>query len=147
MYPKQLLSEVHWGFYGGRRPCQEEFIQEVTEYNKELNKEWNPNDTVLNYPNVTILYSYWNTKRNNVEEKSFDLAASNQSGFTAGELMYKIHNQVVDRLENEDFRFFEGLTLWKIKNEKNIHPKTPLYFINQTDLKYQGGNIIECGDD
>ena len=136
MYPKQLMSEVYWGFYGGRYNSREEFIQEVTEYNKELNKEWNPNETVLNCPNVTIQYSYWNNDKNNIEEIDFDLGADNPSGFTAGELLYKIHNQVVNILEDDDFRFFEGLTLWKRKRSRKntIHAGMPLYFINQAEL-------------
>ena len=136
MYSKQLMSEVYWGFYGGKYNSREEFIQEVTEYNKELSKEWNSNETVLNCPNVTIQYSYWNNDKNNVEEIDFDLEADNQSCFTAGELLFKIHNQVVDVLEEDDFRFFEGLTLWKRnRNRKNnIHFGAPLYFINQAEL-------------
>jgi len=132
VYPNQLMSEVYWGFYGGRYECMEKFIREVTDYNKELNKEWYPNQTILNCPKVTIQYSYWNNENENVEEKDFDLEADNQSSFTAGELLFKIHNHVVDKLEEEDFRFFEGLTLWKRK--RKTLSSTPLYFINQVEL-------------
>jgi len=135
MYPKQLMSEVYWGFYGGSYPCREKFIQEVTDYNKELNKEWSPSETILNCPNVTIQYSYWNDDKNNVEEIDFDLEADNLSGFTAGELLYKIHNQVVDILEIEEYRFFEGLTLWKRKRRGKKHSIGPIYFINQVALQ------------
>ena len=133
MYPKQIMLETYWGFYGGKYNSREEFIREVIDYNKDLGKKWRPNETVLDCQNITIQYSYWNNKEKIVQEQDFNLMADNPSGFTAGELLYKIHNQVVDQLEKEDYRFFEGLTLWKEKN--NDERSTPLYFINQTTLE------------
>ena len=132
MFPKQIMTEVKWGFSGGRYESRKVFIKEVTKYNKGLSTHWRPKETVLESPKVSIQYSYWNNDRNNVEEEEFNLIADNASGFTAGELLYKIHNQVVDTLEEEQFRFFEGLTLWK--NKKSIRSTTPLYFINQISL-------------
>jgi hypothetical protein len=110
MYPKQVMLEVYWGFYGGKYNSCEEFIREVIEYNNDLGNQWDPNETVLGCQNVTIQYSYWNNDGNNVEEQDFDLAADSPTGFTAGELLYKIHNQIVDKMEKQDFRFCEGLT-------------------------------------
>ena len=133
MYPKQLMLETYWGFYGGKYASREEFIREAIDYNKDLGKQWNPNETVLGCQNVTIQYSCWNNKENIVQEQDFDLTADNPSGFTSGELLFKIHNEVVDLLEKDDYRFFEGLTLWKRKN--NNHDSVPLYFINQTTLE------------
>jgi hypothetical protein len=136
MYPKHLMSETYWVFYGGMYNSYDEFIQEVIDYNKDLGKQWTPQETVLGCQNVTIQYSYWNNEEDNIEEKDFDLTADRSSGFTAGEILYKIHNQVVDKLENEDFHFFEGLTLWKRKEDKEA--EAPLYYINQEALKLYG---------
>ena len=133
MYSKELMSNIYWGFYGGKYNSREVFIQEVVEYNTDLGKVWNPDEIVLDCQNVTIQYSYWNNDKNNAEEKDFDLVSDNPTGFTSGELLFKIHNEVVDQLEKEDYRFFEGLTLWKRKN--NDDSDTPLYFINQTTLE------------
>ena len=125
MYPEEIMSNICWGFYGGKYDSREKFIQSVSEYNKDLNKEWFPDETVLNCKNVSVQYSYWDEEEDDEIEEDFELVADNTSGFTAGELLFKIHNQVVDKLEDEDHHFFEGLTLWE------GNPQMPLYFLNQ----------------
>jgi hypothetical protein len=129
MYPKELMSEVYWGFYGGKYTFVSKFITEVINYNRKFDKEWNPDEIVLNSKEATIQYYYWDDDTEEEIEDDFNLVADTQSGFTAGELLYKIHNQVVDKLENEDHHFFEGLTLWEGENYSN--PNAPLYFLNQ----------------
>jgi len=132
MYPKRLMSNVSWGFFGGKYNSLEKFIQKVSDYNKDCNKIWFPEKTVLNCQNVTVQYAYWNDEEKDVIEVEFDLVSDNESGFTAGELLFKLHNSVVDKLEEEDYHFFEGLTLWKKDNHRI--PNTPIYFINQGAL-------------
>jgi hypothetical protein len=129
MYPKEIMTNVYWGFYGGKYDSYAQFIKEVTTYNKDFNLEWNPDETVLAVSSVTVQYSYWGEDEDDETEEDFNLVADDASGFTAGELLYKIHNKVVGRLENEDHHFFEGLTLWAGENYGN--PNAPLYFLNQ----------------
>lgn len=129
MFPEELMSKILWGFYGGKYESREKFIQAVTDYNKKFGKEWTPNETTLTYTNVTIQYSYWDEDEEDEVEEDFNLVADDKSGFTAGELLYKIHNQVVEKLEDDDHHFFEGLTLWDGENYSN--PNAPLYFLNQ----------------
>ncbi len=128
MYPEELMTKISWAFYGGQYESLEKFIQEVTDYNKNLNKEWHPNESILACSDVTVQYSYWDDDEEDEVEDDFNLIAENKSGFTTGELLFKIHNQVVDKLENEDNHFFEGLTLWEGENYSN--PQAPLYFLN-----------------
>ena len=130
MYPKRLMSNVCWGFFGGKYDSIEKFIQKVSDYNKDCNKIWFPEKTVLNCQNVTVQYAYWSNEEEDVIEAECELVTDNQSGFTAGELLFKLHNHVVDKLEEEDHHFFEGLTLWKKENHRNA----PVYFINQGAL-------------
>jgi hypothetical protein len=129
MYPEELMSNIYWGFYGGRYDSYTQFVKEITTYNKDLNNEWNPYETVLNCKEVTVQYSYWDENEEDEIEEDFNLLADNQTNFSAGELLFKIHNQVVEKLENEDHHFFEGLTLWEGENYSN--PNAPLYFLNQ----------------
>jgi len=136
MYPKKLMSEVNWGFFGGKYNSFEKFNHEVSEYNKECDKEWVPNEIVLNCPKVTIQYAYWGNAEEDVIEAEFDLVSDNESGFTGGELLFKIHNQVVDQLEDEDHNFFEGLTLLKTQDVDDDF--VPYYFINQESLQLYG---------
>ena len=132
MYPKEIMSDIYWGFYGGKYNSLEKFIRDVNEYNQDFDKEWNPDETVLACPDVTVQYSYWDHEGNSEIEENFDLVADHQSGFTAGEFLYKMHNQVVDKLENDDHHFFQGLMLLK-KEHSNHHNNyyAPLYFIHQ----------------
>lgn len=58
----------------------------------------------------------------------FNLIADEEA-FSAQELLFKIHNHVVNNLNNDDNHFFEGLTLWEGENYSN--PGYPLYFLNQ----------------
>jgi hypothetical protein len=136
MYPKKLMSEVSWGFFGGKYKSLTKFIQAVTEYNHECDKKWNPNAVVLENQKVIIQYAYWGSVEEDVVETEFDLETNNQSGFTADELLFKIHNQIVGKLEDEDHHFFEGLTLLKTNNSNNT--SVPTYFINQESLNLYG---------
>lgn len=129
MYPKKLMSGIYWGFHGGKYESLEEFVQAVIDYNKDFGKKWLPNEIVLACTNVTVQYSYWDENEEDEVEEDFNLVADDKSGFTAGELLYKIHNQVVEKLEDDDHHFFEGLTLWDGENYSN--PNAPLYFLNQ----------------
>ncbi len=128
MNPVQIMSNVYWGFYGGKYKTKNEFITEVIKYNKNLNNPWNPDEIILNLKVVTIQYSYWDDNEEEEIEDNFDLYAE-ASTFTSGELLFEIHNHVVERLEDDDHHFFEGLTLWDGENYGN--PNVPLYFLNQ----------------
>ena len=132
MYPEELMTNVYWGFYGNKFNSLEKFTQEVISYNNECENEWIPTEIVLDCPVVTIQYSHWKNEEEIVEDY-VDLAADNQSNFTAGELLYKIHNQVVDVLKEENHQFFEGLTLLKEEKGKKTNP--PTYFINQKAIE------------
>ena len=128
MYPKELMTGIYWGFWGGKYNSQEEFVHSVTAYNKELGlKKWNANDTVLASSKATILYSYWDYDIDEEVEEVIELEADNETGFTAGELLYKVHNQVVEKLENESHHIFEGFLLGQ--NESTLNQ--PFYFIKQ----------------
>ncbi|MDR0796010.1 MAG: hypothetical protein LBE79_08185 [Tannerella sp.] len=129
MYPKELMTNVYWGFFGGKYETLESFNRAMSEYNEEFSIKWNPNEIVLKSMFTTILYSYWDYDLEAEIENSFDLDANNQDGFTAGELLFKVHNQIVEKLENEIHHFFEGFVLGNRKNHKNRY--RPLYFINQ----------------
>lgn len=128
VYPKQIMSDIYWGFYGGKYNSEKEFISAVTKYNDDLENDWEPNKVILNLKTVTIQYSYWDEIEEDEIEEDFNLVANDKS-FTTGELLFRIHNHVVDKLEDDDHHFFEGLTLWDGENYSN--PEVPLYLLNQ----------------
>lgn len=128
MYPKRIMNEVRWAFYGSKYSSIEEFIIAVNAYNKNLDVQlWNPKQIVLDSKEVSIQYAYWDEEEEDEIEENFVLAADSHS-FTASELLFKIHNKVVEHLDNDDKHFFEGLSLWEGENIDN--PSIPLYFLD-----------------
>lgn len=125
-YPKEIMKDVRWAFYGGQYDTIGEFVKAVQEYHEELDADgWQPEEVVLECKEVTVQYSYWDEEEEDETEEDFRLTADGDS-FTAGELLFKIHNRVVGHLEEEDRHFFEGLSLYKDAAPEN----TPFYFLN-----------------
>lgn len=128
MYPQEIMPNVYWGFYGGKYRTLEAFVEEVKRYNEDFGIRWNPDETVFEGAALTVQFAYWDEEDDEETEEDFDLHAD-KGAFTAGELLFKIHNHVVEKLEDDDRHFFEGLTLWE--GEDYANSKTPLYFLNQ----------------
>ena len=78
---------------------------------------------------ILVQYEHWDDELEESREEKVFLQADNGSYFTVSELIYKIHNQVCDKLVNDDNVFFEGLQLFE-RDDVN-HPRTPYYFILQ----------------
>ena len=127
IYPKERMQEILWSFSGGQYVFREDFIREVTKYNAESGG-WIPDEMVLASLRLTVQYFYWDDEEDDEIEEDFDLTADNDAGFTARELLFKIHNQVIENLGNEDHHFFEGLTLWE---ETRDDTDAPRYLLNQ----------------
>ena len=120
------MENVLWSFYGGKYETEEKFTKALVEYNLKINKmEWNPNEIVVENKQVIISYAYETANNENVCEEIRLSAAGN--AFTAGELLFKIHNQVVENLEILDYHFFEGL-IDNGTHEK--YPHIPFYYLN-----------------
>ena len=124
MYPKLLLREILWGFYGGIYISYNKFIEDVLLYHSK-NKDWNPEQVALNIDKCKIQWMYWDEEGEIFEPD--ELLESNKGFFTEGELLFLIHNKVVSDLENEDKHFFEGLELY----EGEFVEEAPLYFLLQ----------------
>jgi hypothetical protein len=103
-----LMKNILWSFTGGKYATQKQFIEELVKYNLEIDKrEIKPDEIVIENNKVIIYYGY--EEADNQKDEEFRLTADNNKNFTVSELLYKIHNQVVEHLENLDYHFFEGL--------------------------------------
>lgn len=129
-YPKEIMHDVYWGFYGERYSSFDEFVAAVTKYHTDLDKIWNSDEIVLNCKEVTVLFTYWSSKKEEDIEEDFVLRADDDY-FTAGELLFKIHNHVVEKLGNDDRHFFEGLILFEDSKNVNTGLSVPYYILNQ----------------
>ena len=109
------------------------FADELHAYNEEITGEyildvW-ADELKLIGSRILVQYEYWDDELEGSREEKVLLQADNGSYFTVPELIYKIHNQVCDKLVNDDNVFFEGLQLFE-RDDVN-HPRTPYYFILQ----------------
>ena len=106
------MENVAWAFNRGVFPTQDAFNERIRDYQIAIKKEdgWNADEVVFSHPSIQICYEYWTADEDEVEEV-IELKADNKEFFTKGELLFKLHNAVVDNLENGDHIFFEGLTL------------------------------------
>lgn len=107
--PETLFDDLSWGFYGSIETSFDEFCKEVLEYQREVaeNDSWDPTEIVLSVKEVKIVY----TPHFLEDDRVVDLTSESDAGFSAGELLYKLHIAVVEELEDRDHHFLEGLTL------------------------------------
>lgn len=129
---KTMMKDVLWNFEKEKFPSLEKFKEALIKYNETIKGEpskINLEENVLNTKQVVIQYSCWDEQEEDEIEPSFLLEADNNSFFSAGELLFKVHNQVRDQLKDEDHKFFEGFDLWEGENPN--YPDVPLYFLEQ----------------
>ncbi len=108
--PEEIMGDTLWSFAGDTYDTRAEFSDEVREYHLDIEGEdtWRPDEVVLPVPRVKVSYEYWNDDGDE-EEAELDLTAENGKNFTALDLLFQIHNAVVERLRDMDHHFFEGL--------------------------------------
>jgi hypothetical protein len=100
--PQYLLEGILWGFQGGPFASLEEFVAAARPAGG-----WNPGEIVLDGPHVSVRY----TRRSGGEPQRdtvLKLKSDNGEFFTAGELLYKIHNAACRQLRRSRV-FFRGL--------------------------------------
>jgi hypothetical protein len=117
-YPRELLGGVAWSFTAPSFRSRARFEQAVRGYYRRIGLEfdWDHDEVVLRCPRVRVRPVFWDDYDPGQEERfTAELAADIPSGFTAGELLFKVHNAFV-RLWQEDAGdhvFFEGFHLVK----------------------------------
>ena len=122
----EILEDIFWGFTGGKYALQEKFIEDLVLYNLEINQcTINPNEIALKSGEVMVLFVYQDEEGEECFEE-FHLTANGEEGFTTGELLFKIHNQVVEYVEELDEHFLEGLLHMGTHDE---FPDIPFYYL------------------
>lgn len=122
-----IMNNVFWSFLGDTFSTQKKFVEAVRQYYLEIKDqdeedEWNPDELAIPRAEVRIQYMYW---RNGKPVKRIVLLLSdNGKSFSQGELLYKIHNKIVNDLRGLDSIFFEGL-----EQLKSSPKEPPLYSV------------------
>lgn len=107
--PNSLFDDVDWSFIGGTESDFNRFCEMVRRDQIEIsgNEDWNPKELVLPASSVRVYFRCHPLE----EDQSVDLVSSGEVGFSAGELLFKLHNAVVDDLDDRDHHFLEKLRL------------------------------------
>lgn len=106
--PHDILPGLAWSFIGGQYDDVAQFADEVSDSLAEIGAaSWAPEALVLAAPRLMVSY------RNDSESGQglIDLRCEDGKAFTARELLFQIHNAIVDEVEDLDHHFFEGLRL------------------------------------
>jgi uncharacterized protein (TIGR02996 family) len=127
--PQRLLEGIYWSFVGKPFAAQADFDAAVGRGQVEIiwENNWNPGEIVLPHPRVSVRYMCWEGGRQ--LRPVLDLTSDNGEFFTAGELLFKIHNAVVEQLRQIDHHFFEGLVREQGEGSRGEEP--PLYRMRQ----------------
>lgn len=135
--PKQLLTELYWSFHL-KYADQESFNEALTVYNTRLLKR-KPALKKIVFPEKKIVIQFNAYEDANSNNKDYDeenqilIETENNKGFTLGELMFKINNQVVENtalnidISEQDACFFEGLEY--LTDDDPDFPQTKVYFM------------------
>lgn len=111
-FPPELLDDVPWSFAVPAPADRAGFVAEVRAYLDDIGEgdeiPWRPDEVVLRAARVRVVADDG--------ELVADLDADGPVGFTAGELLFKIHGAFAAQLSEGDHHFFEGLVLTHGRN-------------------------------
>lgn len=114
-FPPTLLPEVYWRFWE-EDPFDDRssFAARVTEYGRDISESfsWDPDSVAIQTPRVRVKY-FGADPEDESEYADYEAVLESADGrtFTNGELLFSLHNAVVQHLRNVDHSYFEGLAL------------------------------------
>jgi hypothetical protein len=125
--PNQVLGGVYWSFIGAPFADRADFDDEVRRYQIDIGGKdtWQPDEVVIPCHRIRVVYMCW--QGGEQIEPVIDVASDNGVSFTAGELLFKLHNAVVEQLRDINHHFFEGLSLHPHQSAQ----KPPLFILRQ----------------
>jgi uncharacterized protein (TIGR02996 family) len=127
--PQRLLDGIYWSFIGEPFATRADFDAAVGQSQVAIIEEnnWNSGEIVLAHPRVWVRYMCWESGEQRYPV--LDLTSDNGEFFTAGELLFKIHNAVVRQLRKIDHHFFEGLV--REQGKESVGDEPPRYRMRQ----------------
>jgi len=121
-FPPDLLSDIQWVIIGSIYYSRVNFNEAVHRHRLEIciSGYWNPSMISILVPRIAIQCS-----DGDGNDFILDFESDNGHWFTDGELLFKIHNAMVEQCNECDHRFFEGLHF--VKNQES---GTPMYSLS-----------------
>jgi hypothetical protein len=121
------MSATAWSFSGEPYLSRTEFEVALKGYQLDImkNPSWDPSELILLSPQVIAKLDEWDDGDEDEEENAgVTLTADDRKAFSAGELMFKVHNAYVGQLRDRDHHFFEGFVFFGLREG------VPVYQIN-----------------
>jgi hypothetical protein len=100
-----LLQGIAWSFIGEKYATLEKFEEQLNEEGVQISDH-----ALILDAEIKIICEYVDEDDDD-HKIEFNLKAENGSSFNGIELLFKIHNEVVEELDDNDYHFFEGLNL------------------------------------
>lgn len=112
--PQRVMTGIYWRFDGDRFADRPTFSREVRNAQIEVMETngWRPQDPAI--PRGVVRVSYSGTdpaQPYDYVDRTIEIASDDGRSFSAEELLFKLHNVLVDELREADHRYFEGLSL------------------------------------
>ncbi len=131
-----IAKDICWDFsvfptFG----TKEDFIYQLKEYVSEVcryNKVPLFNEIVIEKGEVLLQYLKWDEEEDDYDEIRIKVTSDNNTNFSMGELLYKMHNSICEDLVEDERCFFEGLMYGgedNMEDDDSNKPKLPLYFV------------------
>ena len=111
-----LLEDIFWNLAGETYDDIATFAKELKAYNADVNSNTNLNvDRIFNTATkIKVQCMFWGEDEDGEEdefEEDLIVETDNKNGFTVADFLFQIHNQVCERMLEQDATFFEGLTV------------------------------------
>jgi hypothetical protein len=127
--PPVVLGRVQWAFVGTPFRTQNAFSKAVRTFQVEQGSstdEWEPGLAAVQAPRLVVEYmapdvSSWTMQQ-------VHLTASNEQFFSNGELLFQLHNAIVEQVRDGDLVYLQGLELVAAQGPADA----PLYRLRQT---------------
>ena len=109
LFPRAVMQEVSWSFIGAPFTSRVEFEKELREaQHGDAPAGWEPTDLIILAPEIQVQYMYWEA---DVQHQPTIVLRAAAGAFTGVELLFLLHNALVEQLRDMDHHFFEGLHL------------------------------------
>jgi len=111
--PQKVMPKVLWDFSGEAYANREEFSAVLRRYQIDIlgADVWQPELIVLPLVRARVLFHYWVAEADDEASAEVELQASDGHAITALDVLFQIHNAAVEKLRDDDHRFFEGIHL------------------------------------
>lgn len=110
--PPKVMAKTIWTHSGARFTDAALFSEAVRQDQIQIlgKDNWRPDEEVIPVPRVTMHFFHWSEDDEELES-IVDIVGANGKAILALELLFQVHNAVVELVGNDDHHFFEGLHL------------------------------------